>query len=95
VRDLVLDGARTAEAFAAYGAERMARMARLRLAADVMAAAHAEDSANRGARRRYVDDRMGAMETPIFPLLLALFAGPETVGEELLDPAVLDDIRAA
>jgi menaquinone-9 beta-reductase len=95
VRDLVLDGARTAEAFAAYGAERMARMARLRLAADVMAATHAEDAGNRDARRRYVNDRMGAMEAPIFPLLLGLFAGPETVGEELLDSAVLDDIRAA
>ena len=34
VRDLVLDGARTADAFARYGAERMARMARLRLLAD-------------------------------------------------------------
>jgi 2-polyprenyl-6-methoxyphenol hydroxylase-like FAD-dependent oxidoreductase len=95
VRDLVLDGARTADAFAAYGAERMARMTRLRLAADVMAATNAEDADNRDARRRYVDDRMGGMEAPIFPLLLGLFAGPETVGEELLDPALLDDIRAA
>ncbi len=95
VRDLVLDGARTADAFASYGAERVGRMARLRLAADVTAATNAEDADNRDARRRYVNDRMGGMEAPIFPLLVGLFAGPETVGDELLDPAVLDGIRAA
>ncbi len=95
VRDLVLDGARAADAFAPYGTERMARMARLRLAADVTAATNAEDADNRDARRRYVNDRMGGMEAPIFPLLVGLFAGPETVGDELLDPALIDDIRAA
>jgi 2-polyprenyl-6-methoxyphenol hydroxylase-like FAD-dependent oxidoreductase len=95
VRDLVLDGARTADAFAAYGTERLARMARLRFAADVLAATHAEDADNRDARRRYVNDRMARMEAPVFPLLLGLFAGPETIGDELLDPGLLDDIRAA
>ena len=35
------------------------------------------------------------MEAPIFPLVVGLFAGPETVGDELLDPALIDDIRAA
>ena len=95
VRDFVLDGARTADAFAAYGVERLARMARLRLAADVLAATHAEDADNRDARRRYVNDRMAGMAAPVFPLLLGLFAGPETIGDELLDPGLLDDIRAA
>jgi 2-polyprenyl-6-methoxyphenol hydroxylase-like FAD-dependent oxidoreductase len=95
VRDLVLDGARTADAFAAYGTERIARMARLRFAADVMAATQAEDADNRDARRRYVNDRMANMEAPVFPLLLGLFAGPETIGDELLDSGLLDDIRAA
>jgi menaquinone-9 beta-reductase len=95
VRDLVLDGARAANAFAPYGAERMARMSRLRLAADVMAVTHAEDADNRDARRRYMNARMGTMEAPIFPVILGLFAGPETVGDELLDPSLLDDIRAA
>jgi 2-polyprenyl-6-methoxyphenol hydroxylase-like FAD-dependent oxidoreductase len=95
VRDLVLDGARTADAFAAYGTERLARMARLRLAADVLAATHAEDADNRDARRRYVNDRMARMEAPVFPLLLGMFAGPETIGDEFLDPGLLDDIRAA
>src|SRR5205814_2105511 len=49
VRDLVLDGARTAEAFAPYGAERFSRMERLRLVADIIAAAQAEDADNRPA----------------------------------------------
>jgi hypothetical protein len=70
-------------------------MARLRFAADVMAATQAEDADNRDARRRYVNERMAGMEAPVFPLLLGLFAGPETIGEELLDPSLLDDIRAA
>jgi 2-polyprenyl-6-methoxyphenol hydroxylase-like FAD-dependent oxidoreductase len=95
VRDLVLDGARTADAFAAYGKERVGRMARVRLAADVTTVTQAEDADNRDARRGYVDDRMARMEAPVFPLLVSLFAGPETVGDELLDPGLLDDIRAA
>ena len=95
VRDLVLDGARSADAFAPYGAERLARMARLRFAADVLAATQAEDADNRDARRRYVNERMARMEAPVFPVLLGLFAGPETIGDELLDPGLLADIRAA
>jgi 2-polyprenyl-6-methoxyphenol hydroxylase-like FAD-dependent oxidoreductase len=95
VRDLVLEGARTADAFAAYGAERMARMTRVRFAADLMAATQAEDADNRDARRRYVNERMASMDAPIFPLLLGLFAGPETIGDELLDPRLLDNIRTA
>jgi 2-polyprenyl-6-methoxyphenol hydroxylase-like FAD-dependent oxidoreductase len=95
VRDLVLDGARNADAFAAYGIERLGRLARLRFAADVLAATNAEDADNRDARRRYVSDRMAGMEAPVFPLLLGLFAGPETIGEELLEPGLLADIRAA
>ena len=95
VRDLVLAGARTADAFASYGAERMGRMARVRLAADVLAVTEAEDADNRDARRSYVNDRMARMEAPVFPLLFSVFAGPETIGDELLDPGVLDAIRAA
>ena len=95
VRDLVLDGARTADAFAAYGAERLARMTRLRFAADLMAATQAEDATNRDARRRYVGERMASMDAAIFPLIVGMFAGPETIGEELLDPGLLDSIRAA
>jgi 2-polyprenyl-6-methoxyphenol hydroxylase-like FAD-dependent oxidoreductase len=95
VRDLVLDGARTASAFASYGAERLARMARLRFAADLMAAAHAEDADNREARRSYFGERMANMEAPVFPVMVGLFAGPDNVADELLDPRVLDTLRAA
>ena len=95
VRDLVLDGARTAAAFAPYGAERMARMARLRLVADILAVTQVEDADNRDARRRYVNESMAAMEPPFFPLIAGAFAGPETIGDELVDPGLLDAIRAA
>ena len=47
VRDLILDGARTAAAFASYGEERSSRMERLRFIADVLAVAQAEDADNR------------------------------------------------
>jgi menaquinone-9 beta-reductase len=95
VRDLVLEGARRAEEFASYGAERVIRMARLRFAADVLAVTHAEDADNREARRAYVNQRMANMDQAVFPVLLGAFAGPETIGDELLDPRVLDSIRAA
>jgi 2-polyprenyl-6-methoxyphenol hydroxylase-like FAD-dependent oxidoreductase len=95
VRDLVLEGARTADSFAAYGAERMARMTRLRFAADLIAATYAEDANNRDARRRYLNERMANMDAAILPLVLGVFSGPESIGDELLDPGVLDSIRAA
>jgi len=95
VRDLVLDGARRAEEFAPYGVERMARMARLRFAADVLAATHAEDADNRQARRDYVNQRMATMDERLFSLMIGVFAGPETIGDELLDATLLEDIRAA
>jgi hypothetical protein len=73
----------------------MARMARLRFAADLMAATQAEDADNREARRRYVNERMANMDASIFPLILGMFAGPETIGDELLDAGLLDSVRAA
>jgi 2-polyprenyl-6-methoxyphenol hydroxylase-like FAD-dependent oxidoreductase len=94
-RDLILDGARTADAFAGYGAERMSRVTRLRFIADLLAATQAEDADNRSARRQYVNERMANMQAPIFPLIVGAFAGPETIGDELLDPSVLENIRAA
>jgi 2-polyprenyl-6-methoxyphenol hydroxylase-like FAD-dependent oxidoreductase len=95
VRDLVLDGARTPDAFAAYGAERMSRMARLRLIADVVAVTLAEDTDNREARRAFVVERMVNMDPEVMGLLLGSFAGPETVPDELVDTGILDRIRAA
>ncbi|HEY2814019.1 MAG TPA: FAD-dependent monooxygenase [Acidimicrobiales bacterium] len=95
VRDLVLDGARTPDAFASYGAERMERMRRLRLIADVMAVALAEDADNRSARRAYVVERMATMDPEVMSLMLGAFTGPETVPDERVDPGILDRIRAA
>ena len=95
VRDLVLDGARTPDAFASYGAERVSRMERLRLIADVVAVTLAEDADNRTARRAYLVERMGNMDPEIMGLLLGSFAGPETIPDELVDQTLLDRIRAA
>jgi 2-polyprenyl-6-methoxyphenol hydroxylase-like FAD-dependent oxidoreductase len=95
VRDLVLDGARTAADFAPYGSERAARMERLRFGADIIAVTHAEDADNRPARRAYLGERMARMDPEVFPVLFGLFAGPETIPADLVDPALLDRIRAA
>jgi 2-polyprenyl-6-methoxyphenol hydroxylase-like FAD-dependent oxidoreductase len=94
VRDLVLDGARDPAAFAPYGAERFARMERLRFIADVLAVTQAEDAENTAARRAFVAEKMAAGDPEISPLIGA-FAGPETIPDELVDPGLLDRIRAA
>jgi hypothetical protein len=95
VRDLVLEGARTADAFASYGAERMARMERLRFIADLIAISQSEDADNRPARRAYVNERMATMDPEIMGLLMGAFAGPETVPAELLDDSLFERIRSA
>jgi 2-polyprenyl-6-methoxyphenol hydroxylase-like FAD-dependent oxidoreductase len=95
VRDLVLDGARTADAFAAYGAERTSRMQRLRLAADLVAVAQAEDCDNRAARRMAFSERMAALDPEMMGLLMGLFIGPETIPAELVNDRVIAEIRAA
>jgi 2-polyprenyl-6-methoxyphenol hydroxylase-like FAD-dependent oxidoreductase len=95
VRDLVLDGARTADAFATYGAERATRMERLRFIADVLSVSMAEDADNRSARRAFVLERMATMDPEIMGVLIGAFAGPETVPPEAVDPRLLDRIRAA
>jgi 2-polyprenyl-6-methoxyphenol hydroxylase-like FAD-dependent oxidoreductase len=95
VRDLVLDGARTADAFRPYGEERMDRMRRVRLIADVVAAVNVEDADNRAARLAWFGERMATMDPDVFPLLVAAFAGPETVPVELVDERLLERIRTA
>jgi 2-polyprenyl-6-methoxyphenol hydroxylase-like FAD-dependent oxidoreductase len=95
VRDLVMDGARSARDFAPYGKERSARMERLRFAADVLAVAQAEDADNRLARRELAWRLMGEMDSHLFPVLVSPFAGPETVPAELVDQRLIDRIRAA
>ena len=95
VRDLILDGARTCDAFASYGAERLARMERLRFVADVVAVTQAEDADNRSARRAYVGERMANMDPEIMGILMGAFVGPETIPDELVDYGLVDRIRAA
>jgi 2-polyprenyl-6-methoxyphenol hydroxylase-like FAD-dependent oxidoreductase len=95
VRDLVLEGARAPETFSPYGQERMTRMERLRFIADVIAVTQAEDGDNLATRRAFVGKKMAAMDPEIFALLLGAFAGPETVPAELIDPRLLERIRAA
>jgi menaquinone-9 beta-reductase len=95
VRDLVLDGARTVAGFAPYGEERMERMERLRFAADLIAVANAEDSDNVPARRMLLGQLMSVMDPGVFPVFFGLFAGPETIPPELVDPATLQRIRNA
>jgi 2-polyprenyl-6-methoxyphenol hydroxylase-like FAD-dependent oxidoreductase len=91
VRDLVLEGARTAAAFAPYGAERFERMRRLRLIADILAVVEAEDADDRPARRERFAQHRGAGD--LFVLMLGAFAGPEQVPDELVDPAWPDRLR--
>jgi 2-polyprenyl-6-methoxyphenol hydroxylase-like FAD-dependent oxidoreductase len=93
VRDLVLDGAQTPEAFVPYGKERIQRMARLRFTADVVAAAYAEDAENRPARRDYLATEIASANPLIMQLLMGAFAGPELISDEVLDPQVLAIIR--
>jgi 2-polyprenyl-6-methoxyphenol hydroxylase-like FAD-dependent oxidoreductase len=95
VRDLVLNGARDAAAFTSYGAERMQRMERLRLVADVIAAAQAEDADNREARRAFVNGRLSSLDPEFFPLVIGVFTGPDTIPDELVDRGWVDRIRAA
>ncbi len=95
VRDLVLDGARTPEAFAPYGQERNRRMERLRLIADIIGVIEAEDSDNQPARRERANAANQDPESGLLQLLLGAFAGPDSVPDELVDHGWPDRIRAA
>lgn len=93
VRDLVLDGARGADAFLPYGQERTARLSRLRFIADVVAVAYAEDAENRAARRAFLAREIADGNPEIMGLMIGSFAGPELVPDDLLRPDLLDRIR--
>ena len=95
VRDLIIDGARQPADFAPYGAERALRMERVRFVADVIAVARIEDAENLRARRAYFDQAIAARDPGVSPLMLGVFAGPETIPLDLLQPALLDRIRSA
>lgn len=95
VRDLVSAGARTADDFAPYGEERRERMRRLRLVARLVISAAVDPAGDRSARRRRLADASASFDPTVFPLLLAMFAGPETIPAELVDEAVVERISAA
>ena len=95
VRDLILGGGTTPADFVPYGQERLDRMRRLRLLADVVSVTFAEDADNRQARRAWMGERQAAMDPEVFPLVAGIFAGPETVPAELVDDGILDRIRSA
>ncbi len=99
VRDLVLAGARRADEFAPYGAERVERMRRLRFIADLIAAAAVEAGERRPARRQLFAEAMANRDAEIAPIVLGMFAGPETIpvhfATEAASNAVLARIRAA
>ncbi len=93
VRDLVLAGARRAVDFAPYGTERFERLRRLRLIGDLTAAATVEGGAGRPARRKRFAHALATMDADIFPLVLGMFVGPETIPVRLVNDAVLDRVR--
>jgi 2-polyprenyl-6-methoxyphenol hydroxylase-like FAD-dependent oxidoreductase len=95
VRDLVLGGATKAADFLAYGDERVERMRRVRLLADIMTVTYVEPADNRPARRSWVGERLAALDPDVFQLFAGILAGPETVPTELVDPVILDRIRGA
>jgi 2-polyprenyl-6-methoxyphenol hydroxylase-like FAD-dependent oxidoreductase len=95
VRDLILAGAREPADFAPYGKERLERMKRLRLVADVISVSQAEDADNRSARRAFFGEKMASMDPEVFPLMLGAFAGPDTIPSDLVNDAILDRIRSA
>jgi 2-polyprenyl-6-methoxyphenol hydroxylase-like FAD-dependent oxidoreductase len=95
VRDLILDDGPAAVSFAAYGHERATQMKRLRFAADVATVTQAEDADNRAQRRALVAEKMAAMDPDVFPVIVGMFTGPETIPDEIVDPGLLDRIRNA
>jgi menaquinone-9 beta-reductase len=95
VRDLILGGARQPADFASYGQERSDRMRTLRLIADVFAVTHAEDADNRQARRDFLGEKIATMDPEVFPLMMGIMAGPETVPDHLVDQGILERIRNA
>jgi 2-polyprenyl-6-methoxyphenol hydroxylase-like FAD-dependent oxidoreductase len=95
IRDLVLAGAAHAPDFAAYAAERAERMRRLRLIAEVMITAVVQPGPDRSERRARFAHAMATFDPAVFPLVLGMFTGPESVPEPLVDAGVPSVLRAA
>jgi 2-polyprenyl-6-methoxyphenol hydroxylase-like FAD-dependent oxidoreductase len=88
VRDLILAGANTASDFSPYGAQRADLLRRLRLIAQVMIESVVAPGDDRGTRRAWLRSAMAAMDPDVFPLILGMFAGPESIPADLVEAGV-------
>lgn len=88
VRDLILAGANTATDFASYGAQRADLLRRLRLIARVMIASVVAPGDDRSARRAWLRSAVAAMDPDVFPLIVGMFAGPESIPTSLVEAGV-------
>jgi 2-polyprenyl-6-methoxyphenol hydroxylase-like FAD-dependent oxidoreductase len=84
VADLIASGARRASDFRSYAVERAGRLRRLRLAADLVNAASVVPGADRSRRRRAFAAAMASMQAPVFPIVVGLYAGPETIPDDIV-----------
>ncbi len=96
VAELIINGARSSHEFESYGVERMERMRRLRLLADVINTACVIPGPERTQRRKRFDRALAEMHPSVFPLVLGMYAGPEIIPVELSDGvAALEFLRSA
>jgi 2-polyprenyl-6-methoxyphenol hydroxylase-like FAD-dependent oxidoreductase len=78
--------------FSEYGDERIERMRRLRLAADVVGAVYAEDCDDRLARHARLAELQAADER-MFSVIASIHGGPEVFSTDAFDPELLDLVR--
>lgn len=95
VRDLIVAGAQRQADFESYGAERMERMRRLRLIADVINAACVAPGPDRSHRRALFDAALSEMHPGIFPLILGMYAGPDVIPAGFGDGITADELLRA
>lgn len=94
VSDLVLDNARTTTGFSFYGRERMVRMERLRLLADIVAVLNAEDCTNRAQRQEKFAGLLSGGQSQLPRLLSGITGGPAVIPDDAMDLTLPDQLRA-
>jgi 2-polyprenyl-6-methoxyphenol hydroxylase-like FAD-dependent oxidoreductase len=78
--------------FSEYGAERVERMRRIRLEADIIGAVYAEDTDRRRARHaRFAE--LQASDERLFSVVVSIHGGPEVFPADVFDPTLLDLVR--
>ncbi len=95
VRDLIIAGASAAEDFAPYAAQRLDLVRRLEVIADIIVSSSVLAGPDRSDRRARFGEAMAAMHPDVFPLVVAMFAGPESAPEDLIARGVPPVLRAA